>query len=141
MRSGNLPNFQTIFYLPLYFQSVHGQSAITSGVNNLPYVAFYALGCITSGALIGKTGMLQPYQFVSALLATAGAALQYTLEVDSSKARYIGPQILFGFGIGIGNQVPMTTLQAFSKPEDIASITSIVLSKYLKYLSCFDGND
>lgn len=124
---GNMPNFQTIFYLPIYFQSIHGQSAITSGVNNLPYVAFYALGCIASGALIGKTKLLQPYQFASGLLTTAAAALLYTLDIDSSKARYIGPQVLYGFGIGIGNQVPMTTLQALSKPEDVASITGIIL--------------
>lgn len=126
--SANLSNFQVMFYLPIYFQSLHGQSAIASGVNNLPYMAFFALGAIVSGGLIGKTRFLQPYELISALLATAGAALLYTLEVESSKARYIGPQVLFGFGIGLGNQVPMTALQSFSKPEDVASTTGVMLS-------------
>jgi hypothetical protein len=80
---------------------------------------------------------LQPYELVSALLSTAGAALLYTLELDSSKARDIGPQILLGIGIGLGNQVPMTTLQSFSKPEAVAPTTGIMLSKFpvnsLKY--------
>ncbi|CZR68566.1 probable permeases of the major facilitator superfamily [Phialocephala subalpina] len=123
----NLANFQVLFYLPIYFQSIHSQSAITSGVNSLPFMAFFALGAILSGFLIGKIHLLQPYELASGLIATAGAALLYTLEIDSSKARYIGPQVLIGIGIGLGNQVPMTALQSFSKPEDVASTTGVML--------------
>lgn len=83
-----------------------------------------------SGFLVGKTRLLQPYELSSGLLATAGAALLYTLDVNSTKARYIGPQVLFGFGLGLGSQVPMTALQIFSKPEDVASTTGVMLSKY-----------
>lgn len=128
--SCNIANFQVLFYLPIYFQSVHGQSAISSGVNSLPFMAFFAFGAIFSGFLIMKTHLLQPYELLSALLTVAGAALLYTLEIDSSEARYIGPQVLIGFGIGLGNQVPMTALQSFSKPEDVASTTGIMLSEY-----------
>ncbi|RHZ59798.1 dynein heavy chain [Aspergillus thermomutatus] len=123
----NLANFQVLFYLPIYFQSIHGQSAIASGVNSLPFMAFFAAGSMLSGFLIGKTRLLQPYEFASGLLATVGAALLYTLDVDSSKARYIVPQVIFGIGIGLGNQVPMTALQSFSKPEHIAPTTGVML--------------
>ncbi|KAL2831699.1 major facilitator superfamily domain-containing protein [Aspergillus cavernicola] len=123
----NLANFQVLFYLPIYFQSIHGQSAIASGVNSLPFMAFFAVGSMISGFMIGKTRLLQPYELASGLLATVGAALLYTLDVDSSKARYIGPQVIFGIGIGLGNQVPMTALQSFSKPEHIAPTTGVML--------------
>ncbi|KAF7373878.1 putative permeases of the major facilitator superfamily [Mycena sanguinolenta] len=123
----NLADFQIIFYLPIYFQSIHGQSAITSGVNSLPFMAFFAVGTMLSGFLIGKTHLLQPYELIGGLLATAGAALLYTLDIGSSKARYLGPQVLFGLGIGLGSQVPMTAAQSFSKPEDVAPITGIML--------------
>ncbi|KAJ5635558.1 HC-toxin efflux carrier TOXA [Penicillium longicatenatum] len=123
----NLANFQVLFYLPIYFQSIHGQSAIASGVNSLPFMAFFAAGSMLSGFLIGKTRLLQPYELISGLLATVGAALLYTLDTDSSKARYIGPQVIFGIGIGLGNQVPMTALQSFSKPEHIAPTTGVML--------------
>lgn len=119
-----------IFYLPIYFQSVHGMSAIDSGVKLLPFLAFFALGAMSSGAIIGKTRYLQPFQLVCGLLSTAGMALFYQLEVDSSQAWYIGPQVLFGFGLGFGNQVPMTAVQGLSKPEDMASSSGIVLSKF-----------
>ena len=124
----NAALFLILFYLPIYFQSIHGQSAITSGVNSLPLLAFFALGAMGSGMVIGKTRLLQPYQLASALLMTAGSTLLYTLDVDSSKARYIGSQVLFGFGLGLGCQIPMTAVQGFARPEDVANLTGIMLS-------------
>ncbi|KAF2092922.1 MFS gliotoxin efflux transporter glia [Rhizodiscina lignyota] len=124
--TSNSALFQVIFYLPIYFQSIHGKSAIMSGVDSLPFLAFFALGAVVSGAAIGKTLLLQPYQLTSALLMTAGMALFYTMDVDSSQARYIGPEILFGFGLGLSNQIPMTAVQGFSKPADVTSSTGII---------------
>jgi hypothetical protein len=103
---------------------------MVSGVNSLPFLAFFALGAMVSGGIVGKTHLLQPYQLISALLMTAGSALLYTLDIDSSKARYIGPQIVFGFGVGFGSQIPIMAVQGFSKPENVASSTGIMLSKF-----------
>jgi hypothetical protein len=58
-----------------------------------------------SGALSGKTRLLQPIQLASGLFALIGAVLLYRLDINSSKAWFIGAQIPFGFGIGLGNQV------------------------------------
>ncbi|KAI0506312.1 putative MFS transporter [Xylaria bambusicola] len=123
----NSANYQIVFYLPIYFQAVRGDSAIISGVNLLPFLALFALGAVISGAAVGKTRYLQPFELISALLTTAGVALIYTLEVDSPKARYIGPQILAGFGLGLGNQIPITAVQGLSRPQDMTSSSGIVL--------------
>lgn len=98
-------------------------------MNNLPYVAFFAVGTGLGGFCISKTKLLQPFQLASGLLSTAGAAVLWTLDVDSSVGRYVGPQILLGFGIGVGNQIPMTAVQSFSKPDEVESTTGIMLSK------------
>ncbi|OQD61878.1 hypothetical protein PENPOL_c014G01459 [Penicillium polonicum] len=119
--------YQVLFYLPIYFQSIHGQSAIISGVNTLPFLAFFALGAVVSGGVIGKTRYTQPYELLGALIMTAGVALIYILDVDSSKAMYIGAEVLFGFGIGICNQIPMTAVQGFSKLEEVSSATGIMV--------------
>lgn len=119
-----------MFYLPIYFQSIHGQSAVTSGVNTLPFLAFFALGAMVSGGAIGKTRYTQPYELAGALIMTVGMALIYILDVDSPKAKYIGAEVLFGFGIGLCNQVPMTAVQGFSKPDEVASATGIMVSTY-----------
>jgi Na+/melibiose symporter-like transporter len=120
-----------MFYLPIYFQSIHGQSAVRSGVNTLPVLALFAVGAVISGAVIGKTRYTQPYEFLGALVMTAGMALIYILDIDSSQAMYIGAEVLFGFGVGICNQIPMTAVQGFSKFEDVSSATGIMVSKYI----------
>lgn len=112
-----------LFYLPIYFQSIKGTTAITSGVYQLPYVAFFALGSMISGGVIQSTHHLQPIELIGSLIATLGAGLIYNLDIDSSKAWYIGAQIPFGLGIGLGSMVPVTALQGFSKPEHIGAIT------------------
>ncbi|USP76463.1 MFS gliotoxin efflux transporter GliA [Curvularia clavata] len=118
--------YQVMFYLPIYFQSIYGQSAIISGVNTLPFLAFFALGAMVSGGAIGKTGYTQPHELAGTLIMTAGMGLIYILDVNSPKSKYIGAQIPFGFGIGLCNQVPMTAVQGFSKPDEVASATGIM---------------
>lgn len=121
-------NFLVLFYLPIYFQAVKGTSAITSGVYTLPFMAFYALGAMMSGGMMGKTRMIHPFTITSGLLTTLGAALLWAMDVDTSKAWYIGAQVPFGLGIGLGNQVPVTVLQAFASAEDVAATTGIIFT-------------
>jgi hypothetical protein len=128
--SANLANFVILFYLPIYFQSVHGMSAIKSGVYSLPFMAFYTFGAVVSGILVGKTRLLQPIEFGSGLIAVLGAALIYLFEDDTSKSWYLGAQIPFGLGIGLGNQVPVTALQGFATPETVASTMGVAFSGY-----------
>jgi hypothetical protein len=47
--AANCANFQVLFYLPIYFQSVKCDSAIMSDVYTLPFMCFYTLGSIISG--------------------------------------------------------------------------------------------
>ncbi|KAK6075052.1 major facilitator superfamily transporter [Seiridium cupressi] len=119
----SISNFQFMFYLPLYFQSIQDTSAIKSGVYSLPIVALFAVGLtfhsIISGGVVRKTRLLQPVELAGALFATLCAGLLYGLSPNSSKAWYIGAHIRLGFGIGLANQVPITALQSFAKPEDL----------------------
>ncbi|KAL1874403.1 hypothetical protein VTK73DRAFT_329 [Phialemonium thermophilum] len=124
----NCANFQVLFYLPLYFQSVKGDSAIMSGVYTLPFVSFYALGSFLSGVWISKTRLPIAAEIASPLLALIGTVLFYRMDSDASKAWYIGAQIPCGFGIGLGNQVPVTALQAFAKPAEVAATMGIIFT-------------
>lgn len=100
-----------------------------SGVYSLPFMAFYTLGAIISGILVGKTRLLQPIELVSGLLAVLGAALIYCIDVGTPKAWWIGAQVPFGLGIGLGNQVPVTALQGFATPETVAAMMGVAFSK------------
>ncbi|KAK9482896.1 hypothetical protein V1527DRAFT_454593 [Lipomyces starkeyi] len=57
----------------------------------------------------------------------AGAALLYALDIDSSKARYIGPQVLFGIGISLGSQVPTIRTKA-TKAMNGRLLTPLVIA-------------
>jgi hypothetical protein len=100
-----------------------------SGVYILPFVCFYALGSVVSGAWIGKTRLPIAVEIVSALLAVVGTVIFYLMDIDSSKAWYVGAQIPFGIGIGLGNQAPVTALQAFAKPTEVAATVGVIFSK------------
>lgn len=101
-----------------------------SGVNTLPYVVFFALATALSGHLVGRTRFLMPFELASGLVATAGAALLYTIDANSPTARYVGAQILLGFGVGLGNQIPMTAVGSLTPAADIATMTGFIMSKW-----------
>lgn len=45
-----------LYYLPIYFQSVKGATAIESGVDNLPIVIAVAIFALAGGLFVAKTG-------------------------------------------------------------------------------------
>lgn len=121
--------FAALYYLPIYFQSIAGTSAIGSGVRNIPFIAMFSIGTLGSGRIITKTGIAAPYMPVSSVIITVGSALLYTLGIGSSAGKWVGYQILAGFGFGIGLQIPVIIVQAHAAPADIAVVSAIIICK------------
>lgn len=88
-----------------------------------------AVFVVISGILFSKFPYYQIYLLVGASLTTIGAGLLYTLKVDSYAGAYLGYQFVVGIGNGVCQQIPLTIVQAFSKPEDLAISMSTVLCK------------
>ncbi|KAI0423553.1 putative gliotoxin efflux pump [Xylaria sp. FL1042] len=120
-------NFLVIFDLPLYFQSVKGSSPTLSGIEILPLIVSASLFVVLSGILFTKFRNYQVFLLIGAIFTTVGAGLLYTLKVDSYPGEYIGYQFVVGFGNGVCQQIPLTVVQASSKPEDLAASMSTVL--------------
>ncbi|PSR83630.1 major facilitator superfamily domain-containing protein [Coniella lustricola] len=120
-------NFSMIYNLPIYFQSVKGSSPTLSGIQVLPLIVSASIFVIMGGILFTKFPRYQVYLLVGASFTAVGAGLLYTLKVDSYAGDYIGFQFVVGFGNGICQQIPLTVVQAFSKPEDLATSMSTVL--------------
>ncbi|KAF1949860.1 MFS general substrate transporter [Byssothecium circinans] len=120
-------NFLMIYNLPLYFQSVKGSSPTKSGILVLPLIVSASLFVIASGILFTKFPFYQFYLLFGASFTAIGAGLLYTLKVDSYSGAYLGYQIVVGIGNGACQQIPLTVVQAFSKPEDLATSMSTVL--------------
>ncbi|KAH6894708.1 major facilitator superfamily domain-containing protein [Thelonectria olida] len=119
--------YLTIYYLPLYFQSVDNSSAIMSGVKNLPLIIAVTIAMIASGIFISATGHAALVQVCSSAVACIAAGLLYTLEVNSNAGKWIGYQILGGVGWGAALQVSIIIAQGSAAPEDISSTTAIIL--------------
>jgi hypothetical protein len=104
-------------------------------VRNLPLIIAFTIATIISGGSITKTGVATPLMVVGAVLATIAAGLLYTLDIGTGSGKWIGYQVLAGFGYGIGFQVPIIVGQATSSLADMSSVTATMLCKP-SLLSC-----
>lgn len=119
--------FVMIYYLPIWFQSVKGSSAIKSGIMNLPLIISVVVLGILAGGLVTACGYYTPFMIASSIIMTIGAGLLSTLEVDSGHPKWIGYQVVFGVGLGMGMQMPMIVTQTALKTEDVPSGTAMVM--------------
>ncbi|KAJ3538672.1 hypothetical protein NM208_g5808 [Fusarium decemcellulare] len=121
------PYYLAVYYVPIYFQSVDGSSPIMSGVQNLPLILAVTISMIISGLFINATGLAALVEVCGAALAVIGAGLLYTLEVDTSAGKWIGYQLIAGVGWGLALQVPIIVAQSSAAPEDVSSVTALIL--------------
>jgi hypothetical protein len=127
--------FVTLYYLPIYFQSIDNCSPIASGVRNIPLIALFSVSTFASGRAITKTGTAASYLVASSVVVTISAGLLYTLDIGTSTGKWVGFQILAGFGYGMGLQIPVIIAQAFAEPTDIALVTAIIICEFSFALS------
>ncbi|KAI4150855.1 MAG: hypothetical protein LQ340_003854 [Diploschistes diacapsis] len=118
--------FLTIYFLPLYFQFVQGDSALESGVRLLPFLFVGILFLILNGAIMGKTGYYMPWFLVGSALVVVAAALMRTLGVNSGTAYIYGYSVVMGVGIGAFSQASMSVAQAKVPPEEVAVAVSLI---------------
>lgn len=130
--------FMTIvYYLPIYFQSVDGASPVESGVRNLPFVISAISASIVAGISIAQNGHATPLMVATAALGVVSCGLLYTLDIDTSTARWIGFQILAGFALGAAFQIPIIQGQARTTPQDLAATTAIIMCKLDNFLELY----
>ena len=91
--------YVAIYYIPLYFQFVHGDNGTQAAVRLLPFIVFYIFGVLLNGILMPKYGYYMPWFFFSGVLMTISGALMYTTKVTTSSANIYGYTILLGIGM------------------------------------------
>ncbi|GAB5585346.1 hypothetical protein Unana1_00246 [Umbelopsis nana] len=114
-----------IYYTPIYFQVVRGDSATISGLELLPLM-FGVVGCsIASGLLCSKTGHVREFFWLGTSLIIVGGGLLTTWHADSSRGAQIGYLLILGCGCGLCLQTLTIAGQSAVGPKDIAVITSL----------------
>ncbi|EED77989.1 hypothetical iron permease [Postia placenta Mad-698-R] len=105
------------FYLPVYFQASKADSPVQSGVELFGLAFVISPVAIFTGASVQIFHRYRPQNYVGWMLTMVGFGLLSTLEVDSSKGKYIGYQVITGIGLGIiwiGTQFPILAPLPFS---------------------------
>ncbi|KAF8315115.1 ABC transporter [Clavulina sp. PMI_390] len=100
-----------VYYLPLYYQA-NGHSATRSGIDILPFMMMTVAGTMISGTAITITGNYLPWLVACPPLSAIRSGLLYTMDVHTPKAKLIGYQILYGFGLGGAFQTTFIAIQA-----------------------------
>jgi hypothetical protein len=121
--------FVVLYYLPIYFQSIHNASPINSGVRTLALILPLTLSAIIQGFALSKIGIVPLFWILGGVIATIGAGLFYTMDANTSAGKWIGYQILVGFATGATFQVAIANAQVHAKSEDLSQVSAIVNCK------------
>ncbi|OJJ06466.1 hypothetical protein ASPVEDRAFT_200448 [Aspergillus versicolor CBS 583.65] len=103
--------YMITYYLPIYFQAVKGVSPTMSGVYLLPTIIAQLFAAGLSGFLVQKLGYYLPFAVTGAVFNAIADGLLSTFVPNTSTGKWIGYQILAGFGQGIGLQMPVIAVQ------------------------------
>lgn len=127
MSCGGAALFVSVYYIPLYFLFVHGDTGTEAAVRLLPFICFYVATILTCGALMSRTGYHMVWYLFSGVFMTCGGATMHAVRYDTPASKIYGYSVLLGLG--------MTTTQAgyaagplLVKPERVAEVI-----QYLNY--------
>ncbi|KAF2034878.1 MFS general substrate transporter [Setomelanomma holmii] len=117
------------FFLPIYFQAVKLLSPLLSGVYYLPFaLAIIPFAGFSSWAL-SKWGKYVPLHYAGTALVAIGAGLFATLDSESSRAAWIGFQIIPSAGIAMIYTAALPSTLAPLKEADVAMNARLGLVK------------
>lgn len=121
----------TSYYFPVWFQTVHGESPVASGVDMLPIIGTNTVVTMITGGLIARVGYYTPFALASGVFTSVGAGLVTTLTPHSSRSRRVGYQLLMGMQ-GLGFQVPLLAVQNGVRRDEVSVASAVVvLAQYL----------
>ncbi|KAK7419760.1 hypothetical protein QQX98_003132 [Neonectria punicea] len=116
-----------IYFLPIWFQAVKGDSAVNSGIHLLPMVLSLVVASILTGVLTTRIGYYTPFLILGICIASVGAGMMTTFHVNTSVGEWIGYQIMYGFGLGACFQAPNMAAQTVLPRNEVAIGASLML--------------
>ncbi|KAI0137054.1 putative efflux pump [Xylariales sp. AK1849] len=119
--------FLLVYYLPVWFQAVQGVSAVDSGIRNLPMLISVVILSICAGGLITALGYYAPFMIAGTILMSVGAGLISMFNPDTPSSVWIGYQIVYGAGVGLGMQQPLMAVQTALDIKDVPTGTSVIV--------------
>ncbi|KAF2730610.1 major facilitator superfamily transporter [Polyplosphaeria fusca] len=117
--------FGNFFYLPLYFQSVLGHSALVAGALLLSLIVPTSVASITSGQLMARTGRYLWIVIIGMVLWALGTGLKCTFNQTTQVYHIILVLAVEGLGVGMTLQPTLVAILANSSQSDRAVATGL----------------
>ncbi|KAF6802647.1 MFS multidrug transporter [Colletotrichum sojae] len=115
------------YFIPIFFQSIMGDSPMESGIHMLPSILSSILFTILSGTIVSKLGYYLPWAVFAAVITAVGCGLMSTWSVTTGPGEWIGYQILYGSGRGLGMQMAIVAIQTVLPPAYVATALTILV--------------
>ncbi|KAF9162691.1 hypothetical protein BGX21_001714 [Mortierella sp. AD011] len=115
-----------LFFMPLYFQAVHGDSAVKSGIDLLPYVITGSVMAIISGLLMSRWGTYKEFIVAGWIVGAISSGLLTTFDEFTSQGKVVVVLILQGASMGMTvNTLLIGTHAQLVNKSDLAQSTSL----------------
>jgi EmrB/QacA subfamily drug resistance transporter len=116
----------SVYFLPVFLQSVSGVSATNSGLVLTPLALSSILGAVISGQIITATGRYKWLALISAAFIIAGLLLLLRLNTHSTGADVVLALLVLGPGVGSGLSL-YTVVAQNAMPGKIGQASSSVV--------------
>ncbi|KAL3434366.1 major facilitator superfamily domain-containing protein [Aspergillus tetrazonus] len=112
-----------MFTVPLYFQVSDRASSTVAGAHMIPAVAGNAIGGLTAGSYIRRTGNYKPILVAAGLIACISYLMQF-LRWNGDTGFWESLYIVFGgLGSGSASAAAFVSMTAFLEPSEMAMAT------------------
>lgn len=116
--------YSYLYYLPLYYQNVHGYTPLMSAVLLLPLVIAQSIFSIISGQYLSRLNRYGELLWTGFGIWTLGAGLLILVDRTTSAGKIAGFCILIGIGVGFTFQPTIVALQAHCTKAQRAVVIS-----------------
>lgn len=118
-------NFGVLYYAPLWFQAVRGDSALQSGIDIVTFVAGQTVVLLILGYYLSRGGYSAPFMIAAVVVVSIATGLLTTWTPSASDGQVFGYLALYGIGQGLGWQQPTLIAQTMLPAADIPTGTAL----------------
>ena len=116
-----------VYFLPIWFQAIKNVSAYKSGIDILPMLLALVVSSISAGALVQRIGYYVPFMIANSVIMSIGTGLITTFTPTTGHEKWIGYQVIVGFGLGLGMQQASLAAQAVLARKDASTGISLIM--------------
>ncbi|CAO3651421.1 unnamed protein product [Cunninghamella echinulata] len=117
--------FSLMYYLPIYFQIVKGDTAMWSGIRLIPLQLVICVVSVSTGLAITRFQLYRPFIWIGTSIITLSVGLISLFDVDTDFSMIYGITVLSGVGMGMIFSSTIIAIQASAEPKDIAVVTGL----------------